>query len=303
MRKVIAKVTAMVLVLAMAAGAGPVVTQDSDVAQAKTKLKVTIKVKNKADLEEMDIGQKETIKYKVTATGGTAKERKEAKKVSITVGKKSGDDLEILTLDGNEVTAILDGSSKIVIKSKLKKGGKPVAKVTINVNVTKPEKELDMIFKYPTLYYVVEDGKFPVSVDQGETSDYKGNLFDIKTQGFASKPPLMYFNFTYEAGEDGNTVARVDADTSTLVLTGYGKTDIEASYDDDDAVGDVLTVYVMTPEQYKEAEEKGLIEDVEENEFETEEEDDNGGGGDDDTSNGGKDPDKGVDVEEQVRPA
>ena len=273
MRKVIAKVTAIVLTLAMAAGISPVVTQQSDA--AKSKLKVVIKIKNKDDFVEMDLGQEETVKYKVTVSGGTATERKKAKDVTIKVSGKTDDDKDVLKLDGKKVKAKNLGKGKITIESKCKKGGKPIAKASVNVEVSEPEEELDMIFKYPTLYYVVEDGKFPVSIEQGKTADYKGKLFDIKTLGFKTKPALTAFTYSYETGG----VAQVDAAKSTLVLTGYGTTDIEASYDKDDSVGDVLTVCVMTPEQYKAAEEDGLIEDVEENEFETEEEDDNGGSG------------------------
>ena len=252
MRKILKKMTAVVLAVAMAAAFSPAVVK---VSGAKTaSLKVSIKVTNKDDLIDMEVGDNEKIKYKVTVSGGEKEERKKAKELEF-----STKDKKIATVNSKGVVkAKASGKTKIELVSKLKKNGKALAKTSVVVEVSQ---DLDMVFKHSNLYFIVPEGTaFPVEIDQGG-KDARGCPFDIKTKGFNGK--LSDFKYA----SDNPKIADVNSEQGKLVLSGYGETDIECTYKKDDSVGDSFTCYVLTQAQYDQMKAEDSLDDVDENTF------------------------------------
>ena len=257
MGKMLKKVTAVVLAVAMAAAFSPAVVSVSGATTAS--MKVSIKVTNKDDLVDLDIGDKEKIKYKVTVSGGEKNDRKKAKQLEF-----SSKDKKIATVDSNgKVKAKGDGKTKIELVSKMK--NKVLAKTSVVVEVSP---DWDMVFKYSNLYFVVPEGTaFPVEIKQGD-KDARGCAFDIKTKGFDAK--LSDFRFA----SDNPKIADVNGEQGKLILSGYGETDIECEYKKDVSTGDSFTCYVLTQAQFDQMKAEDNVDDTEENTFDSGSEDD-----------------------------
>ena len=263
MRKVFSKVTAIVLALTMVAAISPSVPLGSE---AKTNdIKLSITIKNKEELRDIVVGDDSVaIEVKFKISGGTKKEQKEAKKIKVYVKDKSVAKLITNKKGGKEVVGLQPGKTKLFVESKVKKGGKPIAKANCNIEVSA---ELDMMFKYSNLYFVVPEGtSFPVEVAQGG-KDAQNSIFDIKTLNFNAK--LSDFNFT----SDNSAVADFNAAAGKLILKGYGEAEIEADYKKDCDIGDSVTIYVMTQAAYDQAVADGVIDEETENTFEDEPDD------------------------------
>lgn len=265
MKKVFSKVTAIVLALAMAAAVSPSVPRGSE---AKTKntnnsLTLSIQIKNKDELCDLTVEDSAEIELKFKVSGGTKKEQKEAKKVKAYV--KDSNIAKVITTKngGKEVIGLKTGKTKLFVESKVKKNGKPIAKASCNIEVSE---ELDMVFKYSNLYFVVPEGTaFPIEVAKGG-ADAQNHPFDIKTKGFEAK--MSDFSFASETAG----IADVDASAEKLILKGYGSVDIEAEYKKDDSIGDSFECYVVTPAQFEKMKAEGDVSNDPENTFEGDDE-------------------------------
>ena len=253
MKKRMTKVMALVLVFALVAGIG-ITTRDSAAKKNKTDPVKKIKIENIDDFDEMIIGDEITIKADVVfSTKATAAQKKKGKKLKYSVDHK-----KVVSVDNNgKVTATGIGEAKITVKSKVKSKAKAVIEVSVTT-------KYDMVFKYSNLYFVGPEGTpFPVTVQQGG-QDANNSTFDIKTLEFDGK--LSDFNFTSESA----SVATINGDDGTLVLNGYGQTEIEAEYKQESDVGDTVCVYVLTQADFDAKKAEGEITEEKENTFEEE---------------------------------
>ena len=268
MKKFFKKVTTVALVMAMAFSLG-IVKQS----EAKSKDSVEkIKISNSSDFKDLQTGDTEKIKYKITyAKGLSAKEKSKVSAV-----KFESKDKSIAKVNSKGVvTAVAPGKTKITVTSKANKDAK--ASMTVEVS-----SDNEMIFKYSNLYYVVPDGTpFPYTIKKDD-KDAFGHEFDIKTN-FGGK--MSGFNFAVLDPETEiiTSVATVDASTGTITVNKYDVAFIEASYKKDEDVGDSMTLYILTQAQFDALKEAGEIDDEPENTFDDGDGDEDGPGGDEDT--------------------
>ena len=265
MKKFFKKVTTITLVMAMALSLGAV-KQSGAKMSAKAAIK-EIKILNREDFQDIQVGQKETIKieYKVLFKDNCGLSKKEKKNASNVTFETNNKNIVKVNKDGKASGFATVGKAKIVVRSKTNKK----IKTDISVEVSS---DLDMVFKYSNLYYVVP--KIPYEIKLGD-KDALGHEFDIKTT-FGGKISDFVFNSFDSEDEKSSTSdkAVVDAGEGKIVVKDYGCVYIECAYKNEPEVGDSFNLYILTQEQFDAMKQAGEILDEKENTFDDEEEED-----------------------------
>ena len=265
MKKFFKKVTTITLVMAMALSLGAV-KQSGAKMSAKAAIK-GIKILNREDFQDIQVGQKETIKieYKVLFKDNCGLSKKEKKNASNVTFETNNKNIVKVNKDGKASGFATVGKAKIVVRSKTNKK----IKTDISVEVSS---DLDMVFKYSNLYYVVPS--IPYEIKLGD-KDALGHEFDIKTT-FGGKISDFVFNSFDSEDEKSSTSdkAVVDANEGKIVIKDYGYVYIECAYKEEPDVGDSFNLYILTQEQFDTMKQAGEILDEKENTFDDEEEED-----------------------------
>ena len=265
MKKFFKKVTTITLVMAMALSLGAV-KQSGAKMSAKAAIK-GIKILNREDFQDIQVGQKEKIKikYKVLFKDNCGLSKKEKKNASNVTFESNNKSIVKVNKDGEASGFATVGKAKIVVRSKTNKK----IKTDISVEVSS---DLDMVFKYSNLYYVVPN--IPYEIKLGD-KDALGHEFDIKTT-FGGKISDFVFNSFDSEDEKSSTSdkAVVDANEGKIVLKDYGCVYIECAYKEEPEVGDSFNLYILTQEQFDTMKQAGEILDEKENTFDDEEEED-----------------------------
>ncbi len=265
MKKFFKKVTTITLVMAMALSLGAV-KQSGAKMSAKAAIK-GIKILNREDFQDIQVGQKETIKieYKVLFKDNCGLSKKEKKNASDVTFETNNKNIVKVNKDGEASGIANAGKAKIVVRSKTNK------KIRTDISV-EVSSDLDMVFKYSNLYYVVP--KIPYEIKLGD-KDALGHEFDIKTT-FGGKISDFVFNSFDSEDEKSSTSdkAVVDAAGGKIDVKDYGCVYIECAYKEEAEVGDSFNLYILTQEQFDTMKQAGEILDEKENTFNDEEEED-----------------------------
>ena len=246
MKKVLAKVTAIVLTLALVAGIAPSFAAKNAAAKS-SKVKIKISVSNADDFDPLEYGDSIKVKIKITATGGTKAKRKKVLAAVKKAGfKYSNYDKKVVSIDkkGN-ITGIAVGTTAIKIEAKYTKTS--VKAITLGVEVFDPDLA-EFKFFNGSYYFVVDDkSQFPITANlsKADVSDELGNTYGAEIDYSTVS------DYTF-ASTDTSCVS-VDQ-FGNLIITGYGEADISSIYKKDEDVGDITTINVMTSEEYAEAE-------------------------------------------------
>ncbi len=264
MKKFFKKVTTITLVMAMALSLGAV-KQSGAKMSAKAAIK-GIKILNREDFKDIQLGQKETIKieYKVLFKDDCGLSKKEKKNASNVTFESNNKNIVKVDKNGEASGFASAGKAKIVVRSKTNKK----IKTDISVEVSS---DLDMVFKYSNLYYVVPS--IPCEIKLGD-KDALGHEFDIKTT-FGGKISDFEFNsFDAEDEKSISNKAFVSAKFGKIDVVDYGCVYIECAYKEEAEVGDSFYLYILTQEQFDTMKQAGEILDEKENTFEDVEEED-----------------------------
>ncbi|MBQ7199915.1 MAG: hypothetical protein IJS24_00925, partial [Eubacterium sp.] len=148
MKKFFKKVTTITLVMAMALSLGAV-KQSGAKMSAKAAIK-GIKILNREDFQDIQLGLKETIKikYKVLFKDDCGLSKKEKKNASNVTFESNNKDIVKVNKNGEASGFASAGKATIVVRSKTNK------KIRTDIRV-EVSSDLDMVFKYSNLYYVV----------------------------------------------------------------------------------------------------------------------------------------------------
>lgn len=264
MKKFFKKVTTITLVMAMALSLGAV-KQSGAKMSAKAAIK-GIKILNREDFQDIQFGQEEPIKieYKVLFKDDCGLSKKEKKNASNVTFESNNKDIVKVDKNGKASGFATAGKATIVVRSKTNKR----IRTDIRVEVSS---DLDMVFKYSNLYYVVPS--IPCEIKLGD-KDALGHEFDIKTT-FGGKISDFVFN-SFDPADEKSTSdkAVVDANKGKIDVKYYGCVDIECAYKNEAEVGDSFNLYILTQEQFDTMKQAGEILDEKENTFEDEEEED-----------------------------
>lgn len=263
MKKFFKKVTTITLVMAMALSLGAV-KQSGAKMSAKAAIK-GIKILNRDDFQDIQPGQRAIkIKYKVLFKDDCGLSKKEKDNASYVTFETSNENIVSVNKQGRASGFAVAGKAKIVVRSKTNKKIKTV----ISVDVTS---DLDMVFKYSNLYYVVPS--IPCEIKLGD-KDALGHEFDIKTTFGGKISDFVFNSFDAEDEKSTSDKAVVDANKGKIDVKDYGCVDIECAYKNEAEVGDSFNLYILTQEQFDTMKQAGEILDEKENTFEDEEEED-----------------------------
>lgn len=263
MKKFFKKVTTITLVMAMALSLGAV-KQSGAKMSAKSAIK-GIKILNRDDFQDIQLGHDPIkIKYKILFKDNCGLSKKEKDNASYVTYETSNEKIVSVNKGGRASGFAAAGKAKIVVRSKTNKKIKAV----ISVDVTS---DLDMVFKYSNLYYVVPS--IPYQIKLGD-KDALGHEFDIKTTFGGKISDFVFNSFDAEDEKSTSDKAVVDANKGKIDVKDYGCVDIECAYKNEAEVGDSFNLYILTQEQFDTMKQAGEISDEKENTFEDEEEED-----------------------------
>ena len=271
MKKFFKKVTTIALVMAMALSLGTVKQSEAKTKMSPKAAIKGIKVLNPEDFQDIPLDplNNESIKieYKVLFKDNCGLSKKEKKNASKVTFETTNKDIVKVNKNGEASGFASAGKATIVVRSKTNKRIRTDIRVEVST-------DLDMVFKYSNLYYVVPS--IPCEIKLGD-KDALGHEFDIKTT-FSGKISDFVFS-SFDAADERSTSdkAVVDANKGKIDVKDFGCVYIECAYKNEPEVGDSFNLYILTQEQFDTMKQAGEILDEKENVFDDdddEEEDD-----------------------------